>query len=428
MKKKGMWLVVLIITLMCFNPSVYAGSLSASSNTTSTVTGSTITVTVRASGLTGKFSITSSNSNILSGGTSSEWIENETKTYKFTAKSIGSANIVIKAIDVADSNGNPFSGSKTININVVKPREKSTNNNLKNLGINGYDLSPTFNKNTLEYTTTVESNVEKITITASKEDNYASVSGTGEKDVVEGDNKFEIKVTSETGSSKTYTVNVIVKDNNPITKVVDGKNYTIVKRASALTKPETFDDTKITIDDMEIPAFYSEKLSLTLIGLKDENGNIYLYKYDAKTNSLERYSQLTSNAKTIIFENTNDSYEGYTKTKVNINNEEYEVLQNNINKDYVLIYGTDLENNTKNWYLYNLKENSIQLYMSDVIDNINSNFNKTIKEYKTVILAMSGLSIVLLIVIIILVFSKSKPKKVKSKKNKEPEESLIKEK
>ena len=210
--------------------------------------------------------------------------------------------------------------------------------------------------------------------------------------------------------------------------MVDGKNYTIVKRASALTKPETFDDTKITIDDIEIPAFYSEKLTLTLIGLKDENGSIYLYKYDAKINSLERYSQLTSNAKTIIFENTNDSYEGYTKTKVNINNEEYEVLQNNINKDYVLIYGTDLENSTKNWYLYNLKENSIQLYMSDVIDNINSNFNKTIKEYKTVILAMSGLSIVLLIVIIILVFSKSKPKKVKSKKNKEPEESLIKEK
>ena len=341
-----------------------------------------------------------------------------TKQLSVTCKSNGIGTITFKmsgAISNSKREKVNISGTKTVN--VVKPREKSTNNNLKSLSVAGYDLSPSFNKNTLEYTVNVESNVEKVTINAAKEDGYASISGTGEKDVVEGDNKFEVKVTSETGSSKVYTINVIVKDSNPITKVIDGKSYTVIKRGSVLTKPEFFTDTKTTINDTEIPAFYNEKLNLTLIGLKDDNGIIYLYKYDAKTDTLEKYSSLTSKAQTIIFENNNELKDGYTKTKVVINEQEYDVLQSNINKDYVLIYGTNIEDNTKNWYLYNTKENSIQIYFNELIDSMNNSFNKTIQEYKIVILGMSGLSILLLVVIMIILIAKSHKKKRKNDKN-----------
>lgn len=341
-----------------------------------------------------------------------------TKQLSVTCKSNGIGTITFKmsgAISNSKREKVNISGTKTVN--VVKPREKSTNNNLKSLSVAGYDLSPSFNKNTLEYTVNVESNVEKVTINAAKEDGYASISGTGEKDVVEGDNKFEVKVTSETGSSKIYTINVMVKDSNPITKVIDGKSYTVIKRGSVLTKPEFFTDTKTTIDDTEIPAFYNEKLNLTLIGLKDDNGIIYLYKYDAKTDTLEKYSSLTSKAQTIIFENNNELKDGYTKTKVVINEQEYDVLQSNINKDYVLIYGTNIEDNTKNWYLYNTKENSIQIYFNELIDSMNNSFNKTIQEYKIVILGMSGLSILLLVVIMIILIAKSHKKKRKNDKN-----------
>lgn len=341
-----------------------------------------------------------------------------TKQLSVTCKSNGIGTITFKmsgAISNSKREKVNISGTKTVN--VVKPREKSTNNNLKSLNVAGYDLSPSFNKNTLEYTVNVESNVEKVTINAAKEDGYASISGTGEKDVVEGDNKFEVKVTSETGSSKIYTINVMVKDSNPITKVIDGKSYTVIKRGSVLTKPEFFTDTKTTIDDTEIPAFYNEKLNLTLIGLKDDNGIIYLYKYDAKTDTLEKYSSLTSKAQTIIFENNNELKDGYTKTKVVINEQEYDVLQSNINKDYVLIYGTNIEDNTKNWYLYNTKENSIQIYFNELIDSMNNSFNKTIQEYKIVILGMSGLSILLLVVIMIILIAKSHKKKRKNDKN-----------
>lgn len=416
MKKKILNLFILIISFFMFLPDVNAASLSISASSNNVVNGNTVTITVKASGVAGKFSITSSNGNVLSGGTSSVWLENESKTYKFTAKSIGSATITVKTLDAADSSGNAYSSSKSVKINVVKPREKSTNNNLKSLSVDGYTLSPSFNKNTLEYTVDLESSVEKINISASKEDGYASLYGTGEKEVQEGDNKFEIIVTSETGKSKTYTINAVVKDSNPITKKIDGESYTVVKRASALTKPEQFTETKVVISDIEIPAFVNEKTNLTLIGLKDEKGSIYLYKYDAKTDSYEKYETLTSISKTIIFENNDEEKDGFTKTNVKINDQDYVAYQNDKNKDYILVYGTCLETGDKNWYLYNIKEQSVQTYMSDIIDDMQNDFDKVVEEYKIVILVMAGLSLLLLIILVSVIISKSKMKKKLMKK------------
>lgn len=416
MKRKFLNLFILVISFFMFIPNVNAASLSISTSSKSVVNGNKVTITVKASGVAGKFSITSSNGNVLSGGTSSVWLENETKTYTFTAKSLGSATVTVKTLDAADSSGNAYSSSKSVTINVVKPREKSTNNNLKSLSVEGYTLSPEFNKNTLEYTVNLESSVEKIKINASKEDGYASISGTGEKEVQEGDNKFEITVTSETGKSKVYTVNAIVKDSNPIVKQIDGKNYTVIKRASALTKPELFEATTVTINETEIPAFYNEITNITLIGLKDEQGSIYLYKYDAKTDTYNKYESLTSTSKTIIFDNSDEELEGFIKTKVTIEEIEYNAYQHPSNKDYILVYGIDLETGNKNWYLYNIKEKSIQTYMSNIIDNMNDDFNKTLNEYKMVILGMAGLSLLLLIIIIIQIVSKKKMKKKLIKK------------
>lgn len=411
MKRKVLNFVVLIVTFFSFLTDVQAASLSISTNTKSVVTGGSVSITVKASGLIGKFSITSSNGKVLSGGTSSVWLENESKTYKFSAKSIGNATITVKALDVADTNGNSYSGSKSVTVSVVKPREKSTNNNLKSLSVDGYSISPSFNKNTLEYTVNLESNVEKIKINATKEDGYASLSGTGEKEVQEGNNKFEIIVTSETGKSKVYTLNAIVKDSNPIIKEINGKKYTVIKRASSLTKPELFEETTISIRETDIPAFYNEIAKITLVGLKDEQGTIYLFKYDSKTDSYTKYESLTSVSKTIIFESTEEEIVDYTKTTVTVNDKEYTAYQHKNNKDYILVYGMDIETGDKDWYLYNIKENTIQSYMSDIIDDMQEDFDQKIEEYKIVLLGMAGLSLLLLLIIIIQIVSKNKMKK-----------------
>ena len=293
---------IIVLALVLVIPiNVEAAQLKIWASSTTITNGNSVKVTVNASGLTGKFSVTSSDSGVLSGGTGSEWFEDESKSYTFTSKGLGKATITVRAIDVADSNGDKYSGSQSVTISVVKPREKSNNNNLKSLSVEGYSLTPEFSKDTLEYNVEVTDDKETIKINAEREDGYSSLEGDGEKEVAEGINKFEVKVTSETGKEKVYTLNINVKDANPIKKKVDGEEYSLVKRSKTLVVPngldeEKFELTTIKLDEAEIPALVSEELKLTFIGLKDKNDIIYLYKVE-DGNITTKYELLTTDIK-----------------------------------------------------------------------------------------------------------------------------------
>ena len=78
----------------------------------------------------------------------------------------------------------------------------STNNNLSKLEVLNHNLLPNFNKNILEYN--LNTSDDKITIEATSEDEKATVTGTGIKELNYGTNKFIITVTSESGSNKKY--------------------------------------------------------------------------------------------------------------------------------------------------------------------------------------------------------------------------------
>ena len=404
MKKNLIRIFIFVLVMFC---PMYVNALGISASSTTITNGGSVRVTVNASGLTGKFSVTSSNSGVLSGGTGSEWFENESKSFTFNSKGIGSATITVSALDVSDSNGNTWSGSKSITIKVVKPREKSTNNNLRSLSIEGQEISPSFNKNTLEYTATVGDEIEKIKINAVMEDGYGHAEGAGEKELAEGINKFEIKAISETGSVKVYTLTVTVKDNNPINKTVDGKTYSLVKRASSLVLPDGLDKekfvaSKVTIDEVEVPAYVSEELGLTFIGLKDENGGIYLFKVvDGKID--KKYELLTSSILNIEFVEAKDIPENYSKTSIKIGEKEYTVYQND-NKDYSLIYGKNIETGDEGWYLYNQKDNTIQKYNSDSEKEI-SKLNKEVTDQKEknniLLIIIAGISVLSFIIILI---------------------------
>ena len=414
MKKNLIRIFIFVLVMFC---PMYVNALGISASSTTITNGGSVRVTVNASGLTGKFSVTSSNSGVLSGGTGSEWFENESKSFTFNSKGIGSATITVSALDVSDSNGNTWSGSKSITIKVVKPREKSTNNNLKSLSIEGQEISPAFNKNTLEYTATVGDEIEKIKINAVMEDGYGHTEGAGEKELAEGINKFEIKAVSETGSVKTYTLTVTVKDNNPINKTIDGKTYSLVKRASSLVLPDGLDKEKfvagkVTIDEVEIPAYVSEELGLTFIGLKDDSGAIYLFKVvDGKID--KKYELLTSSILNIEFVDAKNIPEKYSKTSIKIGEKEYTVYQNG-NKDYSLIYGKNIETSDEGWYLYNKKDNTIQKYNSDNDKEI-SKLNKKIKDEKEknniLLIIIAGISVLSFIIILIEMIFNGKMKK-----------------
>lgn len=89
----------------------------------------------------------------------------------------------------------------------VQTTAKSDNADLTNLGIRPNDFSG-FTPNKLTYDVTVPLDVESIEVYATASDSKASISGTGKKNLKEGLNEFEIVVTAEDGTVKTYTINV----------------------------------------------------------------------------------------------------------------------------------------------------------------------------------------------------------------------------
>jgi len=85
---------------------------------------------------------------------------------------------------------------------------QSGNNNLQGIFVDGNAVSG-FSKNTLVYTLpSVENSKSSITINAIAEDSKATVTGTGAKNLSVGNNSFNILVTAENGSQKSYVVNI----------------------------------------------------------------------------------------------------------------------------------------------------------------------------------------------------------------------------
>ncbi len=84
----------------------------------------------------------------------------------------------------------------------------SPNNKLLNLTIDGYTLTPTFNKDTTEYSLIVDGSVSSVNIIAQAIDSEATVSGSGTVDLVTGVNTIKITVTAGNGSTRDYTINI----------------------------------------------------------------------------------------------------------------------------------------------------------------------------------------------------------------------------
>ncbi len=84
----------------------------------------------------------------------------------------------------------------------------SPNYLLSDLHVDGYDLSPAFERYTTEYNVIVGENVGSVSIGASAYDGSASISGIGSVNLNVGVNSCEVKVTAQNGTTKTYVINI----------------------------------------------------------------------------------------------------------------------------------------------------------------------------------------------------------------------------
>lgn len=447
MKKINLKYIVftLILCLVCvINVNAATGRISLSASSTNVAVGKSIKVTITCSSTSpigscdynigwdqSKLKLTSSLQGTQYNGENGKINENakslanETITFKVISE--GTSKIYFKSGQVVDFNEKGLStttGSVTIkgytptrnntssgsSSSSSKPITYSTNNNLKSLTISTGKLSPKFSKDKTEYTVSLDSTVEKITVKASPEDSKAVVSGAKEYNLGLGTNKIEIVVTSEKGTKKTYKITINVEDKNPIEVTLNDKKYTVIKQKKLLTKPNGYTEKEITINDTKVPAFYSEALDYTLIGLKDENSNINLYSYDEKTNKYSKYVEYSfDNIKLTLLE-TDEVLKGYTKTNVTINDNEVTGYKLNKGSDYTIIYALNLDTGEKGWYSYEKTENTVQKFSSEIMDTMLENNAKSDEIIKIL------MSVILVLALLIIIVSTTKTKKKKIKK------------
>ena len=126
MKKTSVIFLCLIIIFYVLFPCTVSGattgSFSVSVSSSNINVGSTANLSISVTNCEGRFLITSSNSDVVSVSSSSDWIDGAS-SYTLTAKNEGTATITVVADDVGDNQtpSQPVTGSKTVSITVSQP-------------------------------------------------------------------------------------------------------------------------------------------------------------------------------------------------------------------------------------------------------------------------------------------------------------------
>lgn len=435
MKKAVKYLSLIICTFIISINYVKAASYDVTVTSKTVTVGNSVTLTIKGNDLAGRFDLSSSNSSVASLSNNSLFIDNNSASITITAKSVGTATITIIPTDVTAYDNNTITGNKTITITVKdKPtsnpstggnnsgtttnptptKKKSTNNYLSSLTIEGYTLDKEFKKEETEYSIMVENDVNKIKINAQLDDSSAKVTGIGEVEVKEGINKLEIKVTAENGSTRTYTLNVTVKELNPIEVTINKKKYTIIRKEGELEPPENYEKSSIKIGEEEVLCYINKNTKNIIIGLTDEKGVSKFYSYNEKTKEYTLYNGYNIGGMNInILEMPEELIpKGYIKVSFNYNNNKldgYQYIKKNQTyaaddkikgSDFYLIYGINEKTGEKTLYVYDKLEGTIQRFNSDLVEAYNDENNKYFM-YMLISLALLAVSIIALSIVLI---------------------------
>lgn len=435
MKKAVKYLSLIICTFIISINYVKAASYDVTVTSKTVTIGNSVTLTIKGNDLAGRFDLSSSNSSVASLSKNSLFIDNNSTSITITAKSVGTATITIIPTDVTAYDNNTITGNKTITItvkdkptsnpstggnnsgtttNTTPTKKKSTNNYLSSLTIEGYTLDKEFKKEETEYSIMVENDVNKIKINAQLDDSSAKVTGIGEVEVKEGINKLEIKVTAENGSTRIYTLNVTVKELNPIEVTINKKKYTIIRKEGELEPPENYEKSSIKIGEEEVLCYINKNTKNIIIGLTDEKGVSKFYSYNEKTKEYTLYNGYNIGGMNInILEMPEELIpKGYIKVSFNYNNNKldgYQYIKKNQTyaadekikgSDFYLIYGINEKTGEKTLYVYDKLEGTIQRFNSDLVEAYNDENNKYFM-YMLISLALLAVSIITLSIVLI---------------------------
>lgn len=350
MRKKINLLLMLIIGMFPFNVYALTGNTTVSCSKTNVVPGEEITCTLKGNASAGEVTSLSSkisaSSNLTIGAVTVDSIwegtdeanldlytdENKTGTFAIAtfkvqvSKSIsGSATgtITIDSTRFFDENFEEV----TINDTTQNIKILSTINTLNSLSVEDETLVPEFKSDTLNYS--VSTTATKATISAKATDSKAKVTGdVGEVNLNYGTNTFRVNVTSESGSVKTYTIQITRPDdrstdntlssitvNEKEIELVDGVYEYVYEVENDVTEVDIYsvlnDELADYVEGYEPRTVKLEDgKAIVEIRVKAENEDVQVYKITVATKKIVESNQLGTDG-----DSTNTKKEELTNPK-----------------------------------------------------------------------------------------------------------------
>lgn len=411
-----------------------AGGLSISASATQVSSGGTFTVTVKAASnyFVSNIKLSVSGGTVVSGLGATSLDKGESKSAKIkltgdtcvvSVSGVGanydnetegsaSASVTVKKKASTNSSNNNNSNNNTVT------NTKSKDNTLSTITVSEGILTPAFNANTTEYTVAVRGTTEKIILGAKANHAKASVSGTGEKQVVPGHNRFAIICTAENGSKKEYKVDVYVDETPQVYINYDNQKLGVVRNQTDIGIPTTFEATTVLIGGQEVQAYHSSQMDMTLIYLVSESADKNFYIYEQNTGIISIFRPVSILGRNVIV------YDLTEEEQVRKN-----MVFSEVTIDGTTLYGWTYENpdfanyihilvmnelGEKVVYQYEKTENSLQLYkeyveLEKVEDVEQAPVEKTWfpnEYYMYAIVGLGALSFILLIAMIYFIASR----------------------
>lgn len=417
-----------------------AGALSIAVSSGSVKTGDTVTVTVYANGAnnedvtadmnitydTSKLEYVSSSASGATGGGGTVKATGSTVDIKF--KAVGSGDAYVKAEGAAVTAAGAHitvsgAAAGTDTAADTAATTKSGDNSLSSLKISQGTLSPAFKGSVTEYTASVGSDVNEITVTPVTSNSKATVESiTGNTNLAAGTNTIKILVKAENGTEATYTIKVTKSETAAASTtaatadtvessdttaqtqttddaaangdasanssgnaiVIDGVNYSISEAFTEDDIPEGFSRADFEYKGEPYQGVIFDSGHLGMYYLVNDAGEGKFFVYDADRDGFYPYVRLSSGEHFIILMSVPngaippDNYEVTTlaiSDSITISayqyagNEDAEIVKiqtedgeediSGGRSDFYIFYGMD-ETGVAGWYQYDSKQGTYQ--------------------------------------------------------------------
>lgn len=419
--------------LLCLVQTSFADGISVSAGQGSVSVGKTVafSITVPSGSEAWTYSVSwSGNLTLESGDTAPMGFEGDSRTNQlvFRANSTGTGTVSISAGSYCIA-GVDYDASGSASVTIVaadKPDDSepapaptpsgggsstdnspgvslSSNNALSSLTVSAGTLTPAFDPAITEYTLSLPSQSDRLTITANPSDSRATVQGDGDISLQDGETSLSVVVTAEDGSAKTYTITVQVAQAPTLFLDYNGQRLGVVKDVSQVTPPAGFAPAEpITYSGDTLPIWTDVSGKRTLVYLMDEKTSAQgFYLFSQTTGVQSPYLPILCGSVIYIYTDIPkelSSVPGLTPATVNafgqtLNGWTYNDASL---KDFCVLYLMD-DAGSYGYYTYDSREETLQRFSGAVF----TDSGETLAVPMLYVYIAGGAALVLLILLIV---------------------------